>query len=73
MFSAPHSQLLCDIVRNAEHTPDKLALVEGAASVTYAQLVANIESAAASLQALGLKQGDHIILAAQKEVQFVYL
>lgn len=73
MFSAPHSQLLCDIVRNAEHTPDKLALVEGATSVTYAQLVANIESAAANLQALGLKQGDHIILAAQKEVQFVYL
>ena len=73
MFKAPHSQLLCDIARNAELTPDKVALVEGAAYVTYAQLITKIESAAAQMQALGLKQRDHIILAAQKEPQFVYL
>ncbi len=73
MFKAPHSQLLCDIARNAQLAPDKVALVEGETHVTYSQLVAKIESAAAYMQSLGLKPGDYIILAAQKEDQFVYL
>ncbi len=73
MLRVSHSPLLCDIARNAQLTPDKVALVEGDCRVTYARLVANIESAAAHLQSLGLQYGDHIILAAQKEVEFVYL
>lgn len=73
MINAPHSPLLCHIVHHATCAPDKVALVDGTSHVSYAQLLDHIESAAVLLQSLGLKQGDHIILAAQKEVQFVYL
>lgn len=73
MFDAPHSSLLCDILRHALTTPDKIALVEGAMRISYSQLVANVEAAASCLDTLGLKAGDHVLLAANKEPQFVYL
>ena len=73
MFNAPHSLLLCEILRHATEHPDKVALVEGNNRVTYSQLVANIECAARFLQSNGIKAGDHILLAARKEVEFVYL
>ena len=72
MFDAPHSILLCEISRHAIETPDKVALVEGDFQVTYAQLMARIEQTARALLALGLKPGDRIVLAAQKELSFVY-
>ncbi|MBO7610040.1 MAG: AMP-binding protein, partial [Muribaculaceae bacterium] len=72
MFEAPHSILLCEISRHAIDTPDKVALVEGDTQVTYAQLMANIARAAHAMHALGLKPGDRIVLAAQKELGFVY-
>ena len=72
MFEAPHSILLCEISRHAIETPDKVALVEGDTQVTYAQLMANIARAAHAMHALGLKPGDRIVLAAQKELGFVY-
>ena len=73
MIDAPHSQLLCLIAHHASLCPDKAALVEGKRRVTYGQLVANIETAAAFLHHCGLKPGERIVLAAQKETQFVYL
>lgn len=73
MIKAPHSSLLCSIALNAERDPDKLALVGTDCHITYRELVANIEEAAAFLQSRGLKPGDHVIIAAQKELQFVYL
>jgi long-chain acyl-CoA synthetase len=57
---------------HAIETPDKVALVEGDFQVTYAQLIARIEQTACALLALGLKPGDRIVLAAQKELSFVY-
>ena len=72
MFEAPHSILLCEISRHAIETPDKIALVEGDTRVTYAQLMANIEMTAHAMHSLGLKSGDRIVLAAQKELGFVY-
>lgn len=72
MFEAPHSILLCEISRHAIETPDKIALVEGDTRVTYAQLMANIEQTAQAMHSLGLKSGDRIVLAAQKELGFVY-
>lgn len=72
MFEAPHSILLCEISRHAIDTPDKIALVESDTRVTYAQLIANIEQTAHAMRALGLKSGDRIVLAAQKELGFVY-
>ena len=73
MLKADHSHVLASIASHAISTPDKVALVEGNNRVSYARLAANIEHAAAYLQAMGLKQGDHIVLSAQKELGFVYL
>lgn len=73
MFDAPHSPVLCDMIRHAVNSPDKIALVEGVERVSYSQLLANVYSAAGYLQSLGLQPGDRILLSAQKEVEFVYL
>jgi long-chain acyl-CoA synthetase len=73
MFDATHSPVLCDILRHAIKTPDKVALVEGIKRVSYTQLVSNIEAAARFLSASGLSRGDHILLSANKETEFVYL
>ena len=73
MFDATHSPVLCDILRQAMKTPDKIALVEGVKRVSYTQLVSNIEAAACFLSASGLRRGDHILLSANKETEFVYL
>lgn len=73
MFDAPHSPLLCDLLKHASITPDKIALVEGERRVSYARLAALTRAAAAYLQAIGLRQGDRILLLANKELEFVYL
>lgn len=73
MIKAPHSPLLCDIAAHAIATPDKTALVAGVNRVSYAHLAQMIERAAALLQSLDVKPGDRVLLAAQKEVEFVYL
>lgn len=73
MIDVPHSPLLCDIARNALDAPDKIALVDGASRVSYGELAQRVEAAALYLTSLGLKPGDHILLSAQKEAQFVYL
>lgn len=73
MLNAPHSPLLCDIAGHAVAEPDKIALVAGDRHITYSQLTANIEAASAWLYSLGLNPGDHILLSAQKELEFVYL
>ncbi len=73
MYDAPHSPVLCEILRHSTITPDKVALVEGPNRITYSQLVANIEAAARYLCSKDIKPGDRILLAARKEVEFVYL
>ena len=73
MLDASHSPVLCDIARHAVDTPDKVALVQGAERVTYGHLALCVEVAARYLSSLGLKPGDRIMLAAQKETEFVYL
>ena len=73
MIDLHHSPLLCDIAGHALSSPDKVALVAGPCRVTYGQLVAHIERSASHLQALGIQPGDRILLAAEKEVEFVYL
>lgn len=72
MFDAPHSGVLCAIARHVRQNPDKTALVAGSVRVSYGQLEQKIKSAAAYLQSIGLDKGDHIILAARKELEFVY-
>ena len=73
MFDAPHSPVLCDMLRHATNTPDKIALVEGNERVSYSDLMTRIQSVACYLQSLGLHPGDRILLSAQKELEFVYL
>ena len=73
MFDAPHSPLLCDMIEHASITPDKIALVEGERRVTYARLATLTRAAAVYLQSIGLRQGDRIMLLANKELEFVYL
>lgn len=73
MFDAPHSPVLSKIAGHAETAPDKIALIERDTRVSYGQLVSSIEAAAAHLQSLGIVRGDRILLAAQKEVEFVYV
>ena len=73
MIDAPHSPVLCNMIKHAVDTPDKIALVEGDLHVTYSQLAARIHAAAAFLQSLGLQPGDRILLSAHKELEFVYL
>ena len=73
MFDAIHSPVLCDIVNHAKEHPDKIALVQGANRVSYSQLISSIEAAARLLGTFGLKPGEHILLSANKEVEFVYL
>ena len=72
MLDAPHSGVLTAIARHAQSIPDKTALVADATRVTYAQLAQRIEAAAHFMQSSGLHAGDHIILSAHKELEFVY-
>lgn len=73
MFDARHSQVLSLIVSHAQNDPDKVALIVGERRISYLQLVGAVERAAAYLSSLGICRGDHIILSANKEVEFVYL
>lgn len=61
------------IFRNAELSPQNVALTDGKRSVSYKELSENILSAREVLIGeLGLKSGDRIILAANKQLEFVY-
>ncbi len=73
MLNASHSALLCAISGHAVTVPDKVALVAGDRRISYSQLAGRIEAAASWLQSLGLKPGDHVLLSAQKELEFVYI
>lgn len=72
MLEAPHSGVLQHIARHAQCSPDKTALVSEGERVTYAQLASRIHAAAWSMQSLGLRTGDRIIVSALKELEFVY-
>jgi long-chain acyl-CoA synthetase len=64
---------VADLVREtARRLPDKAALVFQDAPVTYAQLDAEIDKAAAGLAALGIKPGDRVALLVHNVPHFVY-
>lgn len=69
-----HSPLLQAIYSHASLTPDKAAIISTCGEVvTYGALASSIEHASAFLRGAGVKQGDRVMLSAQKEVEFVYL
>ncbi len=55
----------------AEKTPRKAALVYLGTSYSYARLLKSVRALAASLQALGLKEGDKVVLYLPNSVQWV--
>jgi len=62
------------IREHAVHTPDKIAVIdEKGNGISYSALWSNILRAAGALRSLGLKNGERIVLAASKSVDFIYL
>src|SRR6187455_46333 len=52
-------------VASVERDPNALAIVDGDLRLTYAEWYRRISSIVASLEALGLKPGDHVVTALQ--------
>lgn len=57
--------------RSAQSRPDAVALVEGTRSVTYAQLVAQVDRLAANLSELGLRSRDRVVFQLGNSIEFV--
>jgi fatty-acyl-CoA synthase len=68
------SQSLGDLPRRtARRTPDKLAVVDGATRLTFAELDARVAAAAAALADAGLRPGDRLALLCHNCWQFAVL
>lgn len=62
------------VFENATYHPEKIALTDGKRNVSYRDLVKGVCAAELSLrQKYHLNKGDFIILAANKQISFVYL
>lgn len=68
-----HSPLLGNVIKRAQESPSKIAIVNDGKKVSYALLIENIRKTASWLVNNGLVQGDKIILSGQKEIEFVYV
>ena len=59
--AAPPARTLVDVLeQTAERHPDALALDDGTGALTYAELVAEVETRAAALAAQGVRAGDRV-------------
>ncbi len=61
------------LLRQADATPDAVALVDGELHLTYAELGARADGAAGRLAELGLTRGDRIVLQLPNGWEFVVL
>ena len=59
------------IFEHAQTIPQKIALIQGPAEVSYEQLWRNINSAASWFKQ-NANQGDRVIISASKNIEFVY-
>jgi long-chain acyl-CoA synthetase len=57
--------------RSARRVPDSIAVIESAATVTYAQLECRAADVAAALQRSGVRRGDRVILALENSSAFI--
>jgi long-chain acyl-CoA synthetase len=73
MLKVEHSPLLKAIFSYASEIPNKTSLIVGDKFVSYQMLAERIEGTVAYLQAKGLKNSDTLLLAAAKDVEFVYI
>ncbi len=58
-------------LESAQHTPDRIALIDRKGELSYARLAADIESAAAGLLASGLKRHERVGVFLPKSLQTV--
>lgn len=72
MLSFAHSPILSQLALHANETPEKVAMVMGAASVSYQCLYLRILACAAFLRSHGVGRGDCVALSAFKGLEFVY-
>ena len=56
--------------RNAQRTPDRLAVIDSHASVTWAQLLDRVDRTATGLLALGIRAGDTVGLQIPNRIEF---
>ena len=59
--------------RTAQRSPDKVAVIDGATTLTFAELDAVVDRAAAALQEAGLTAGDRLALLCHNSWQFMVL
>lgn len=59
--------------RTAQRVPDKLAIIDGATRLTYAELEATVDRTAAAIAAAGLVKGDRLALLCHNCWQFAVL
>jgi 2,3-dihydroxybenzoate-AMP ligase len=59
--------------RQADHGPDRTAVVDGETRLTYRELVARADAAATRLTALGIRPGDRIVVQLSNGWEFVAL
>lgn len=72
MIDTRHSPLLKIIFQWVEQSPDKTALIDGDCQVTYGELGNHIVYYARALQQIGIKPGERILIAANKDLAFIY-
>jgi acyl-CoA synthetase (AMP-forming)/AMP-acid ligase II len=70
-MTAAFPTVLEAVLARAESTPDKTAVVDRSGKTTYAELAAMIRTAAANLQAAGVRKGGRVMLAAVPYARFV--
>lgn len=57
---------------NASRAPEKTALISGDQSITYGELLGNVNAAAAMLSEAGVARGDYVMLSASNSPAFVH-
>jgi long-chain acyl-CoA synthetase len=63
--------LVSVLLRQADETPDAVALLEGDRAVSYAELEALAAEAASGIAALGIAPGDRVAIACHNDIGFV--
>jgi 2,3-dihydroxybenzoate-AMP ligase len=59
------------LARSARRAPNKLALVQGDARLSYAELLARCQDRAARLEGIGLRRGERVLMQLPNTVDFV--
>ena len=74
LVSTARQQSLGDLPRRtARRVPDKVAIIDGATTLTFAELDAAVDRAAAAIAAAGLQKGDRLALLSHNCWQFAVL